>query len=74
VVAHDEPTSADGSVETERRRVVDAEEAKLAICGGEAGWRRMNAKYGGLVKPAASMLRPSNFYWLTQSLPHVYAC
>ena len=74
VVAHDEPTSADGSVETERRRVVDAEEAKLAICGGEAGWRRMNAKYGGLVKPAASMLRPSNFYWLTRSLPHVYAC
>ena len=52
VVSPDEPRTRDGSVEPEGRKVVDIHEVKGAIFEGEAGWRNMNAKYGGLVKPA----------------------
>ena len=31
---------------------VDIDELKAAVMAGEGGWRRLNAKYGGLVKPA----------------------
>lgn len=52
VVAPDEPRTPDGSVNPDSRKSVDVEALKLAIMEGEAGWKRFNAKHGGLCKPA----------------------
>ena len=52
VVEPNEPVTRDGSVRPELRRAVDVSELKEAILSGEAGWRRLNDKHGGLVKPA----------------------
>lgn len=52
VVEPNEPTTADGSVRPELRRTVDVTELKAAIFEGEDGWKRLNARHGGLVKPA----------------------
>lgn len=52
VVAPNEPMTADGSVSPEARKLVEVAEVKAAIFEGEAGWKRLNQKHGGLVKPA----------------------
>jgi NAD-dependent SIR2 family protein deacetylase len=52
VVPLNERVSAEGSVCPEGRREVDIAEVKAAVEEGEPGWRRLNSRYGGLVKPA----------------------
>ena len=52
VVTDDELSWGEDSVSAERRKKVPIDEVKEAVMEGESGWRRMNAKYKGLVKPA----------------------
>ena len=54
VVSDDEPCDRSGSVNPERRRQVDISELRAALDeeDGEVGWRRLNARHKGLVKPS----------------------
>jgi NAD-dependent SIR2 family protein deacetylase len=52
VVEPNERMTADGSVRTSSRRHVEVSEVKRAIFAGESGWRRLNERHGGLVKPS----------------------